>query len=266
MNIPDRPTGDTADARWQWRRTDDGSCTLVETASGEAMHSGCGALAETRHVYVQGSGAGARLQAGLPTRVFELGFGSGMGWLATAEWALQHTTPLVFVGLDRQLPPEAVVRQLGWSDGFKNLALLEATYEWFGQAERCWRAADWRASSQPLPELQLGCVTLRVVLGDAVAWCHQLTDRPDWPDWPDWPSDQRFDAIYFDPFSPQSAPDLWTPQVFGAMRQIANRDGKLASYCVNRRVRDDLAASGWQVTRVAGPPGGKREVLTAQPS
>jgi len=83
MPIPDRPTFDTADARWQCRITDDGSPTLVQTSTDDSMHSGCGAVAETRHVYLLGSGAEARIVAGHTTRVLELGFGTGLGWLIT---------------------------------------------------------------------------------------------------------------------------------------------------------------------------------------
>ncbi len=47
------------------------------------------------------------------------------------------------------------------------------------------------------------------------------------------------------------------------MHRALRTGGKLDSYCVNRRVRDDLALAGFEVDRVPGPPGGKREVLVA---
>ncbi len=252
MTIPQRMTGETDDPRWQWRLTDDGSYTLVETASGDAMHSGCGALAETQHVYLTGSGVRQRLQTGLATRVFEFGFGSALGWLVTADWALRHGAELQFVGLDLQLPPLAVVQRLNWAGLFGQTPLLDATWQWFADA------AEALAANHPPPLLRIDGAQLQVILAEGASWCRDSAGERFAT------ADSRFHAIYFDPFSPQSAPELWTREVFSALRRIVHPAGRLASYCVNRRVRDDLTASGWVVQRVPGPPGGKREVLTAQ--
>lgn len=252
MVIPQRPIGDTADPRWQWRLTDDGSYTLVQVATGDAMHSGCGALEETRHVYLVGSGAAERLRQRQATRIWELGFGSGLGWLVTADWALRHGAPLDYVGLDVQLPPADVVRQLDWDRAIANHRLVQATLDWFGEAERA------IGRSTAIPPLQLDSVRLELVLSDALAWCRQQLAADESV------CGQPFDAIYFDPFSPQAAPQLWSPEVFRALRRIIRPGGRLASYCVNRRVRDDMASAGWRVQRVPGPVDGKREVLTAE--
>ena len=47
------------------------------------------------------------------------------------------------------------------------------------------------------------------------------------------------------------------------MFKMLGVNGRLVSYCVNRRVRDTLTEVGFAVNRVAGPVGGKREVLVA---
>jgi tRNA U34 5-methylaminomethyl-2-thiouridine-forming methyltransferase MnmC len=251
MSIPDRPTFATADARWQCRITDDGSPTLVQASNDDSMHSGCGALAETRHVYLIGSGAESKIVAGHATRVLELGFGTGLGWLITAQAANEHHTPLFYLALETELPPAAVIRQLDWYRFISNRELVDATIQWFADAESA------LALKTKIPKLVFGDAALEVSLGDATDWCssplhHRYQE-----------SDQQFDAIYFDPFSPESSPRLWQTDIFSAMHAVTKPDGRLASYCVNRQVRDAMTNAGWKVRRIPGPPGGKREVLVA---
>ncbi len=254
MPIPARPTFATADPRWQYRITDDGSPTLVQTSTNDSMHSGCGALAETRYVYLVGSGVESRLAAGQSTRVLELGFGTGLGWMVTAQAAIAHRAPLFYLALESDLPPAAVIRQLDWHRFIDNRDLVDATIQWFADVE----AAS--GTQTATPPLVFGNLILEVSLGDAATWCcgpmHEKYQLPD----------QRFDAIYFDPYSPESSPQLWQSDIFAAMHAVANPDGRLASYCVNRQVRDAMKAAGWNVAKTVGPPGGKREVLVASRS
>jgi len=218
------------------------------------MHSGCGAVAETRHVYLVGSGVVQRLEQRQPTRVLEVGFGSGLGWLMTADEASVHGTPLAYHGLESQLPPADVIRQLHWERHIRNAALVEATLQWLELVE-----VSLATQTTILP-LRFEQSTLELSCGDAVQWClgpaHEIYQL----------SQNRFDAVYFDPFSPATSPRLWQQDIFATMRQVTTPGSRLVSYCVNRQVRDSLSAAHWVVTKVAGPPGGKREVLVAQPA
>jgi tRNA U34 5-methylaminomethyl-2-thiouridine-forming methyltransferase MnmC len=73
----------------------------------------------------------------------------------------------------------------------------------------------------------------------------------------------QMDAVYFDAFSPEINPELWTEQVMGQMYKLLRADGNLTSYCVKSAIRKILQAVGFFVTRLPGPVGGKREVLRA---
>jgi tRNA U34 5-methylaminomethyl-2-thiouridine-forming methyltransferase MnmC len=243
MTIPQRRTFDSVDDRWQIRITDDGSPTLVDRISGDSMHSGCGAWGETQHVYLRNSGIESRLQDGAPSRILEIGLGSGMGCLMTAELAESAGVNVQYVALERMLPPSSLVRQLDFASLGIRAAIIEDYCQLLDDAQH-------HAANNPLHRSRLAkhC-ELAIHIGDALQW--NAGDE------------QAFDAIYFDPYSPESNAELWDEPFLSKMHGVLVSGGRLVSYCVNRRVRDRLSSVGFEVQRVRGPAGGKREVLIA---
>ncbi|MET0300118.1 MAG: MnmC family methyltransferase, partial [Flavitalea sp.] len=71
-----------------------------------------------------------------------------------------------------------------------------------------------------------------------------------------------FDLIYFDAFSPQAQPELWTDESFGHLVSMMKTDGVLTTYCSKSVVRRTMMAAGFRVTKLTGPPG-KREMVRA---
>jgi tRNA U34 5-methylaminomethyl-2-thiouridine-forming methyltransferase MnmC len=239
MTIPVRETFDSVDSRWSICITDDGSPTLVDRELGDSMHSGCGALAETEHVYLRNSGISDRLEQRFPSRVLEVGLGTGLGCLLTAMLANRLQTPVDYVALENKLTPVAVVEQLRFDQQGIEPALVD---------DYCRVIA--LAGNETVAKGCLGKYgLLSIYQSDAVAW--------------DGNGEAAFDAVYFDPYSPSTNPDLWTASVLQRMYNLLSPNGRLVSYCVNRQVRDTLSEVGFHVTRVPGPVGGKREVLVA---
>lgn len=96
--------------------------------------------------------------------------------------------------------------------------------------------------------------TVHLLVGDAANLPKKCSDRS---------LNERFSAVYFDPFSPETNPDLWTEEVLSNMYQILQEGGALTSYCVKGRIRQLLQNVGFVVRKSPGPNGGKREVLRA---
>jgi len=241
MTIPDRLTYDSIDPRWSIRITDDGSATLVDRATGDSMHSGCGAIAETKHVYLHNSGVAKRLESGHQTRVLEVGLGTGMGCLLTSELAQRTRTQVEYVAIENKLMPASLVEHLD----FEKQGIAPELVGAFRKHLR-------RCDNQEISAGRMGdFCTLTIHQCDAATWSNET---------------EPFDAIYFDPFSPESNPTLWSARVLSTMRHCLSTQGRLVSYCVNRKVRDTLESVGFVVERVAGPVGGKREVLIATAS
>lgn len=237
----------------EWLLTDDGSRTLFASDLNETYHSGCGAVAESCVVYLQNSRVWERLRSGQPTSVLEYGFGTATAFLLTAAAAEMHSAQLIYTGLELQLLSAELLAQLPlaqsqlpaeFSDSQGLLAAAESLKSKLSEQMRsALTSALPTHVSLPLSDF----VTLELCLGDARTF-H---------------SSRLYDAVYFDPFSPQTSPELWTEAVFKTAYDSLRSSGTLTSYCVKSSVRNLLQSTGFEVHKVAGPIGGKREVLLA---
>ena len=72
----------------------------------------------------------------------------------------------------------------------------------------------------------------------------------------------EFDLVYFDAFGARVQPDLWTVELFALMFKAMKINGILVTYSAKGSVRRALQTVGFDVERLAGPPG-KREMLRA---
>ena len=191
-------------------------------------------LAETRHVFLAGNGLPERFRDGF--RIAELGFGTGLNFLATLQsWrasgctgGLDYTSfeafPMTAAEIARALAP------------FPELAGPAA------ELVARWTGAGGQARFN-------GGITLTLVAGDA---------RDTLPDWPG-----QADAWYLDGFSPAKNPELWQPDLMAAVAAHTAPGGTAATYTAAGFVRRGLAAAGFEVTRAPGY-GRKRHMTRAR--
>lgn len=225
--------------------TDDSSRTLIDPESAVAFHSASGASAETRHVYLRNSGLLDRMENRSATSVLEVGLGTGMGLLLTLDAALASETPLSYEAIENDWVDADILQQLDLDKQLVHSSLASRFIQWreslgspLTDGQYRWRADEHRS--------------VTVHLCDALKWS---------------PSEPRaFDVIYFDPFAPDVNAELWQPEFLAQMHDSLRSRGRLVTYCVNRKVRDAFTSVGFDVQRVRGPKGGKREVLVATKS
>jgi tRNA U34 5-methylaminomethyl-2-thiouridine-forming methyltransferase MnmC len=256
MAIPKRPTTPTSSTGLHWQTTDDGSRTLWDEKLDETYHSGCGAVAESLVVYLLNSGVHGRLRAGQASVVLEYGFGTATAFLLTAADAIIHRAPLRYRALELSLLSAEILGDLklngsslapGYQSEFGEL--LEVAQRLHGDL------VEWRSKlPKSVPPGAYHCsirenIELELLIGNAVEY---VAEKP-----------ATFDAVYFDPFSPASCPELWSRDVFLTAYLSLSVGGTLTSYCVKGSVRRDLTDVGFEVHRLPGPIGGKREVLRA---
>ncbi len=257
MPLPDRPKSISLTPGLQWLTTDDGSRTLWDEQLDETYHSGCGAVAESLTVYLVNSGIHRRLTAGQATQVLEYGFGTGTAFWLTAAVAALNGAPLRYRALELKLLPAELLRSLK----LDQCKLTEVNYPDFSPVVSMAQSLleefmRWRCTlpAEPLPGMYkwkaVNSIELELVVGNAADYRAE--------------SSVQFDAVYFDPFSPATCPELWCPEVFRTAYDSLCKDGTFVTYCVKSAVRKQLAEVGFEVGKVAGPAGGKREVLLAK--
>lgn len=244
-SVPPRPPPSDSTPLWSASilATDDGSVTLYSPRFQQTFRSRHGARSEAQVVFVENSGVAARLAARRATRVLEVGLGAATNFTLSAALALQHDTPLRYQVWEIEPLPLAAwqLAQLDTLAPAPFVAALLAARESWGEMESGHHHFRHRS------------VELEVV----VAAIADLS-----------PADAAapFDAIYLDPFSPEANPEAWTPAVLQQLASHLAPGGRLVSYSVRGSVRRALTAAGLQVHKVAGPAGGKREVLCAERS
>ena len=78
---------------------------------------------------------------------------------------------------------------------------------------------------------QQGEVKVTVLLGDARETIKTLKEN-------------HFDAIFFDPFSPKSSPQMWQEPFFKEIWRVMNSTAIMATYSCARMARDNMAKAG----------------------
>lgn len=200
----------------EWRETEAGAVP-ISTQFDDPYYSLDNGLAETRHVFLDGNDLPARFKDGF--HVAELGFGTGLNFLATLE----------------------AFRRSGTSG-----RLRFTSFEAFPMAP-----ADLRTALAPYTDLPTDILKvpsleevngpdfeLRVIIGDARKTLPNLTDEAD--------------AWFLDGFSPAKNPELWEVSLMNTVGIKTKPSGTFATYTAAGHVRRALAKAGFEVQRVPG--------------
>ncbi|MDZ7705668.1 MAG: tRNA (5-methylaminomethyl-2-thiouridine)(34)-methyltransferase MnmD [Trueperaceae bacterium] len=220
--------------------TADDSPTLYSPRYQQTFHSHLGALSESRHVFVEATGLVPRLARGETVSVLEVGFGTGLNALLTADACLEQGGRVEYWGLEHTLLSADTLASLGYRDYLARPELYDRLLAWRGTLPT------------PLPSVLnvdlAPSVSFRLLIGDATE--ATLLDH-------------HFRAVYHDAFSPDANPELWSEAFLNTLYAALADDGLIASYSVKGTVRRQMQALGFAVRKRPGPPGGKREMLLA---
>lgn len=208
--------------------TADGSATLFLPGLNEHYHSVKGALAESLHVYIESA---LRRIKKPEISLLEVGFGTGLNtFLSCLEAARRHIT-IHYTSLELFPLSCQEAEALHYPDSIspQHTALFRALH-----------TARWDTPVKITPYFTL--------------YKRQV-------DLTQCQFDRLYDVIYFDAFAPEKQPELWEEAIFRNLFEHTAAGGVLTTYCAKGEVRRRLQRTGFQVERLAGPPGGKREIL-----
>ena len=179
-------------------------------------------LAETRHVFLTGNRLPDRFRDGF--RIAELGFGTGLNFLAT--WQMWRDNGIG--GTLHFTSFEAFPMQT--EDMAKALA------NWPELADLAVQLVQAVAADKTV--LKTEDVHLDVIQGDA---------RETLPRWTG-----SADAWFLDGFSPAKNPELWGAELIAEVGRHTRPGGTFATYSAAGHVRQSLASAGFDVMKVAG--------------
>lgn len=209
-------------------KTDDGSLSLFSNKFNETCHSHSGALEETLLHYVGGCKVLESYTLHNLINIFEVGFGTGLGFQSTIE-ELKHKTqqkgPIHFVSTE--IDPD-LVQYFFEQNNLSYIYNKELDYY----------------------KYQEGDVTLIILIGDARKSVDKLTQI----------FNSKFHCIYQDAFSPKRNSILWTTQWFEQLKNIAHKDCIMSTYSSSSSVRKSMIDAGWTIYN--GAEFGKKRTST----
>jgi tRNA U34 5-methylaminomethyl-2-thiouridine-forming methyltransferase MnmC len=231
--------------------TEDGSHTLFSEMAGQTYHSSHGAVQESRHIFIsQLMGRCSTVddhQSGMNgvLSVLEIGFGTGLNALLTAQWARENGVKIEYTTIELYPLAEGIYRELNYGRLLGDEELFLKLHE-----------MDW--------DVDLQCVTenfaIRKCKSDIVEWLNSQQSTVDGQQLVD---NGLYDVVYFDAFSPDAQPELWSEEVFRNVYALMKEGGVLMTYCAKGDVRRAMLAAGFGVEKLQGPPG-KRHILRAR--
>ncbi len=208
------------------RLTADGSPTLYVPELDETYHSMHGSVQEARHVFIEN---GLRFVAteSKQVNILEVGFGTGLNALLTAQYAKENAIRVNYVGLEAYPVEEAIWKEINYHTD------TEA------------RTLHTKIMAHPFGE------TNSINLNFSLFKEAKLIQ--------DWVADETFDLIYYDAFGPRAQAEMWELPIFEKLYSLLNVGGVLVTYCAQGQFKRHLKSLGMRVDSLPGPPG-KREM------
>lgn len=233
-------TTETGEARIEWLE----GAVPCSTRFDDPYYSKSDGLAETRHVFLAGNRLAERFATCDRFTIAELGFGTGLNFLATAQLWRETAPPTAKLNFfSFELLPMAA------SDMATALA---AWPELSTPAERLLKAWENHDSRSGSFELSAGNISLTVFFGDANTRLPQ--------------AGFFVDAWFLDGFSPAKNPELWNEALMAEVSRHTKPGGTLATYSAAGWVRRNLETAGFTTKRQPGHAGKRQMTVASRPA
>ena len=208
--------------------TGDGSHTIFIPEINEQYHSVKGAITESEYVYID---KGFRFCKVKNPTVFEVGFGTGLNCLLTLAEATRSQRHTKYISIEKYPLEKELIQKLNYE------SLVPGTGDFWEKIH----FAPWNEATEISKYF-----TLQKIKADLIDYQFENRDKAD--------------VVYFDAFGPDKQPEMWTPAVFLSIYNLSSENGIFVTYSAKGEVRRQLAACGFAMERLPGPPG-KNQML-----
>ncbi|MFA6947039.1 MAG: tRNA (5-methylaminomethyl-2-thiouridine)(34)-methyltransferase MnmD, partial [Pedobacter sp.] len=213
--------------------TSDGSKTLFNKEVGEHYHSRHGALQESEHVFLNTGMRYFLEKSGLKkVKILEVGFGTGLNFLITANFCLVNNIQLDYTGIEAfPLKPELI-----GNTGYESYISPDIWDSFTSQYEEALKS-----------EVKIGqSCSLKIVPEKML----------------DFDSSEHFDVVYFDAFAAVHQPDMWNPEALEHITKFLKPGGVFVTYAITGDLKRTMKNLGFTIEKAPGAAG-KREMLRA---
>ncbi len=214
-------------------KTADGSNTLFNSTIGEHYHSAHGALQESKHVFLAAGLKYAIEEKELKEiSVLEVGFGTGLNFLLSFAHCEENNVHLTYTGIEAFPLSKDIMEQTGY-DQYLPTDLWQKFISKYEDSlielQKLSRFCDLE-----IPHLSLS----------------------------EFKSTSQFDIVYYDAFSVQHQPEMWTNEIIAHACSFLKPGGIFVSYAITGNLKRAVKACGFTIQKLPGAPG-KREMLRA---
>lgn len=213
--------------------TSDGSKTIFNEKVGEHYHSLHGALQESKHVFLK-TGLQYLLERDKSKNVsiLEVGFGTGLNFLVTADFCAEHQIVLKYTGIEAYPLEMEMISETGYDQYF---------------SEEIWHAFINRYENALNEEVQFNSSCKLQIEPLKMLGFH---------------SNKLFDLIYFDAFAAVHQPEMWNLESLKHISQFLKPGGVFVTYAITGNLKRAMRDLGFAVEKAPGAPG-KNEMLRA---
>lgn len=209
--------------------TKDGSTSLFIPEWNETYHSKHGAIQEAYHVFIKN---GLSIFNGKSVSILEIGFGTGLNAFITSLEADKNNIVVNYTAV------EAFPLTIEEIDAMNFASKIDSNKaDTFSAIHQL----NWEVKNQ---------VSDNFYLTKRNQFFQDVNDK------------ECFDIIYFDAFSYDVQPELWSEAIFTKMHTALKSNGILVTYACRTIIKQTMISAGFRVEKLPGAPG-KREMLRA---
>ncbi|WP_207422950.1 tRNA (5-methylaminomethyl-2-thiouridine)(34)-methyltransferase MnmD [Desertivirga brevis] len=213
--------------------TADGSKTIWNEAVGEHYHSRHGAFQESEHVFLKSGLQYWQERTGAQkVAVLEVGFGTGLNFLLTADYCTNTNLNLNYCGIEAYPLNNELLGQTGYGK-YVSEGLWKSFLENYQQALNKEQALNNNC------RLKIAYTKLENFVSDSL-----------------------FDVLYFDAFAAVHQPEMWSDIALELCCRYLKPGGVFVTYAITGNLKRSMKALGFSIEKAKGAPG-KREMLRA---
>lgn len=194
--------------------TNDGSFTFYSMEYNESYKTkSVGAYTESLHKFVKGTEIVKRAE-NKDIRLLDICFGIGLNLAVTFDEALKH-------GITNKIHAVSVEKDYSLINIVKNMDILMPV-------------KGYGVLKKVLSDSVYNNFSMELYIQDAVEFIYSL--------------EQKFDVIYFDPFSRKHNPEMWSENMFKKLYSLLNNGGVMTTYASSRSIKDLIENAGFKVS------------------